>query len=53
MQEGIELANEYGVNFYETSAKTDTNVELAFTTMASHIKARVDMCSPTGGTGNF
>jgi Ras-related protein Rab-1A len=40
-EEGKELADQLGVKFLETSAKTAQNVEQAFLTMAGEIKARV------------
>lgn len=40
-EEGKSLADSYGVKFLEASAKSSTNVEAAFTTMAGEIKARV------------
>merc|ERR1711988_152850 len=36
--QGAELAKEFGINFYETSAKTNVNVDEAFTTIARMIK---------------
>ncbi|KAH7293101.1 hypothetical protein KP509_28G011900 [Ceratopteris richardii] len=38
---GQDLANEYGLNFYETSAKTNMNVEQVFFTIARDIKQRL------------
>ena len=35
------FANEMGIPFLETSAKTATNVEQAFVTMAQEIKQRI------------
>lgn len=40
-EQGKELADSLGIEFLETSAKTSTNVEQAFLTMASQIKARM------------
>ena len=40
-EEGKELADQLGVKFLETSAKTAQNVESAFLTMSSEIKSRV------------
>mmetsp|Transcript_22688 Transcript_22688/g.25573 ORF Transcript_22688/g.25573 Transcript_22688/m.25573 type:complete len:204 (+) Transcript_22688:160-771(+) len=39
--EGKDLADQFGLQFLETSAKASTNVEEAFLTMAKEIKARV------------
>lgn len=40
-EQGKEFADGLGIEFLETSAKTSTNVEQAFLTMASQIKARM------------
>lgn len=40
-EQGKEFAESLGIEFLETSAKTSTNVEQAFLTMASQIKARM------------
>eukprot|EP00300_Choanocystis_sp_HF-7_P009130 c16276_g1_i1.p1 GENE.c16276_g1_i1~~c16276_g1_i1.p1 ORF type:complete len:215 (-),score=59.09 c16276_g1_i1:133-744(-) len=40
-QEGQALAAEFGIPFFETSAKTDENVEESFVTMARDIMARL------------
>ena len=40
-EQGKEFADSLGIEFLETSAKTATNVEQAFLTMASQIKARM------------
>jgi len=48
-----EFADSLGIAFLETSAKNSTNVEKAFLTMASQIKARMKtqpVGSKTGGT---
>jgi Ras-related protein Rab-1A len=51
--EGKDLAQSLGIKFVETSAKSSTNVEKAFQTLALEIKARVqktDDKTPTGTT---
>lgn len=52
--EGKDLAQSLGVKFVETSAKSSTNVEKAFQTLALEIKQRVqktdDKTTPTGTT---
>lgn len=40
-EEGQRLAEEYGVKFFETSAKNDINVTECFTTIAREAKARI------------
>jgi GTPase SAR1 family protein len=40
-EEGTALANQIGIKFLETSAKSSQNVEQAFVTMASEIKSKV------------
>lgn len=40
-EQGKEFADSLGIEFLETSAKTSSNVEQAFLTMASQIKARM------------
>jgi hypothetical protein len=37
-EEGEELAKHYGIPYLETSAKSNTNVEESFITMATQIK---------------
>lgn len=49
-EEGEALAKEYGINFFETSAKQDLNVEKAFITIATDVKNR--LISDGGGAGN-
>jgi len=48
-----EFADGLGIPFLETSAKNSTNVEQAFMTMASEIKARVgpQYSDAAGGAG--
>lgn len=41
-ERGEQLAIEYGIKFMETSAKNSTNVEEAFLTLASDIKAKME-----------
>jgi len=40
-ERGKALADEYGVEFFETSAKDATNVELAFMTMVQDVKKKI------------
>ena len=47
-EQAKEFADSLGIEFLETSAKTATNVEQAFTTMASQIKERMQS-QPTAG----
>jgi Ras family len=50
--EGKQLADEYGVQFFETSALTGHNVEKMFTALATTIKhKRIDEFEQGGGTG--
>uniref|UniRef100_A0A7S0L119 Uncharacterized protein n=1 Tax=Coccolithus braarudii TaxID=221442 RepID=A0A7S0L119_9EUKA len=50
---GKALADEYGISFFETSAKNNINVSEAFTSIAKNIKARLmdnpDAAVPSGG----
>jgi hypothetical protein len=47
-ERGQDLAKEYGIPFFETSAKNNINVTEAFTTIASAIKKRLmDNPGPT------
>lgn len=41
-EQGKQLADEYGVKFMETSAMNRTNVEQAFTEIATDIKKKMD-----------
>ena len=51
-QEGKALAEEYGVQFFETSALTGNNVETMFTALATTIKRkRIDELEAQGGDG--
>lgn len=50
-EQGKEFADSLGIEFLETSAKTSDNVEQAFLTMASQIKARMKT-NPTSAAGN-
>lgn len=49
-EEGENLAKEYGIQFFETSAKNDQNVETGFTTVAREVKDR--LIADGGGGGN-
>ncbi|GMR59155.1 rab-1 [Pristionchus pacificus] len=48
-QAAKEYADQLGIPFLETSAKSSTNVEQAFLTMASEIKSRMGPVQGTGG----
>jgi Ras-related protein Rab-8A len=37
-EEGQALANDFGIQFFETSAKNDINVEKAFVTIAREVR---------------
>ena len=51
--EGRGLADEYGVQFFETSALTGNNVEPMFNALATTIKRRrIDECEQGRGGGN-
>merc|ERR1712129_146632 len=50
-EQGKEFAESLGIEFLETSAKTSTNVEQAFLTMASQIKARMKTQPSGAGSG--
>eukprot|EP00752_Nemacystus_decipiens_P001864 g1796.t1 len=45
-EEGAQLAAEYGIQFFETSAKEDKNVEKGFITIAREVKDRLMADSP-------
>lgn len=52
--QGKQLADEYGVKFMETSAMNRTNVEQAFTEIATDIKKKMDardVSTPAAGGG--
>lgn len=52
-EEGQQLADEYGVQFFETSALTGANVEKTFTSLATTIKRkRIDELEGGGMTNN-
>lgn len=50
-EEGAQLAAEYGIQFFETSAKNDINVEKGFITIAREVKDRLMADGPGGGAG--
>lgn len=53
-EEGRQLAEEYGVQFFETSALTGHNVEAMFNNLATIIKRhRIDAFEGTGEKGLF
>ena len=41
-EEGQELANQYGIDFFETSAKTGQNVEELFYNSAEYIENKIE-----------
>lgn len=51
-EQGKEFADSIGIEFLETSAKTSTNVEQAFLTMAGQIKARMKSQPNVSSTKN-
>jgi len=48
---GQQLASEYNIKFFETSAKSNVNVAEAFYEIASDIKKRLMKDPPTSGGG--
>lgn len=56
-EQGKTLANDYGIKFFETSAKLNSNVDEAFLSIASDIVDRLkenpDHYGPTGGGAIF
>merc|ERR1712130_97687 len=51
-QRGQELADKYGVKFFATSAKSDTNVLEAFGSLVENIKKRIEIPRPARCTCN-
>ena len=51
--EGAKLAKEYGIDFFECSAKNDIEVENSFISIARGVKDRIiaDGSGPTGNKG--
>ncbi|CAM9659804.1 unnamed protein product [Ectocarpus sp. 6 AP-2014] len=49
-EEGAQLAAEYGIQFFETSAKNDINVEKGFITIAREVKDRLMADGPNTGS---
>ena len=50
---GQALADEYGIKFFETSAKTNANVVESFTSIAVDIKSRLMASKPQNGGGGY
>jgi Ras-related protein Rab-8A len=51
-ERGQQLANELGIPFLEVSAKTNTNIDKAFYSLAADIKKRImDTSKVEAGTG--
>ncbi|CAN0008926.1 unnamed protein product [Phaeothamnion confervicola] len=48
-EDGAQLAAEYGIQFFETSAKNDINVEKGFITIAREVKNRLMHDGPAQG----
>lgn len=51
-EQGQALANEFGIKFLETSAKSNINVEEAFFTLARDIKKRLIDTADTNKQNN-
>merc|ERR1711934_762548 len=49
VEQGEELAKEFGIKFFETSAKNNTNVEEAFNAIAKAIKNKKPASEPAPG----
>lgn len=47
-EEGQSLANDFGIQFFETSAKNDINVEKAFVTIAREVRLLASMYKGSG-----
>jgi Ras-related protein Rab-8A len=52
-EEGQGLADDFGIQFFETSAKNDINVEKAFITIAREVKNRMLVSHTTLLIGNL
>jgi len=55
-EEGQKLASEFGMEFWETSAKNDVKVEESFHSIAKSVKERLIAdggAGPTGAKGNL
>ena len=50
--EGEALAAEFGVDFFETSAKTGSFVEDAFVTISRHVKTRLEREKPSASVSD-
>eukprot|EP00624_Nannochloropsis_granulata_P001086 evm.model.NODE_1488_length_24496_cov_18.726200.7 len=50
-EEGQTLANDFGIQFFETSAKNDINVEKSFVTIAREVKNRMLVDGGSRATG--
>jgi len=49
---GEALAAEFGISFFETSAKTGSYVEEAFLDISREVKKRLEASAPTGNKGS-